>query len=135
MNFHEDTLIYFLLTRNAYNFKLINRIFYIVVKGWNKTNKKVKFRLIEKFSNRIYNKCNSNLNFIEFVLNKTKDNFSDKKFAFYSFNRWYLNIWCRKYNQTFKKAIEVSMKFLANKYIENSDKKKIKLFLKELKYN
>ena len=57
MNFHDDTLIYFLLTRNAYNFKIINRIFYLVVKGWNNANKKVKFRLKEKFSNRNYIKC------------------------------------------------------------------------------
>jgi len=135
MNFHDDTLIYFLLTRNAYNFKIINNIFYLVVKGWNKANKKVKFRLKEKFSNRNYIKCNSNLNFIEFILNKTKDNFSDKKFASYSFNRWYLNIWCRNYNLTYKKAIKVSMEFLECKYIEVSAKKKIKLFLKEINYN
>ena len=132
MNFHDDTLIYFLLTRNAYNFKIINRIFYLVVKGWNNANKKVKFRLKEKFSNRNYIKCNSNLNFIEFVLNKTKDNFYDKKFAFYSFNRWYLNIWCRNYNLTFQKAAKVSKEFLGCKYIEISAKKKVKLFLKEI---
>ena len=127
MNFHEDTLIYFLLSRNAYNFKIINRIFYIVIKGWNKTNKKVKFRFDEKFRNKKYNRCNSNLNFIEFVLNKTKNNFSDKQFAFYSLNRWYLNIWCRKNNQTFKKAIKISKEFLGCKYITNSSKKKIKI--------
>ena len=73
MNFHDDFMLYFLLTRRAYNYKRINRLFYIILKGWNKNNKKVEFRIKEKIRNMEYMRCNSLLNFIEFSLNKTEN--------------------------------------------------------------
>ena len=108
MNFHDDFMLYFLLTRRAYNYKRINRLFYIILKGWNKNNKKVEFRIKEKIRNMEYMRCNSLLNFIEFSLNKTENTFYDKEIAFYSFNRWFLDYWCRNYSQTIKKAINIS---------------------------
>ena len=134
INFHDDSLIYFLLTRNAYNFKKINKIFYLIVKGWNMNDKNVQFRFQDKLDNRNYSRCNSYLNFIEFLLEKTKDNFYDKQIAFYSFDRWFLNYWCRNFSGTFQKAANVSKEFLANKYIEKFDKKKIKKFLREINH-
>ena len=73
MTYLDDSLVYFLLTRNAYNFKRIDRTFYLVLKGWSKKNKKIKFRLKEKYKKFKYNRCNSYLSFIEFILYKTKD--------------------------------------------------------------
>jgi len=135
MNYHDDFMIYFLLTRNAYNFQKIDRLFYIILKGWNTTNEKVKFRIQEKMRNAKYMRCNSHLNFIEFTLNKTKDNFFDKKYAFYFLSKWFLDYWCRNFSQTFDKAINISRQFLRSKYIKDFDKKKIKLFLKEINYS
>ena len=134
MNFHEDYLIFFLLSRKAYNFKDIDRIFYIVLEGWNKNNKKIGLRVKEKNRNRKYLRCNSLLNFIEFTLNKTKNNFYDKKIAFFSLNKWFLSYWCRYYNQTMRKAINISNQFLKNEFIEDKDKEQIKLFLKEINH-
>ena len=133
MNFHDDLMLNFLLIRNAYNFKQIDRTFYIVLVGWNDTNKKIKFRMKEKSKNSEYIRCNSILNFNEFLLENTKNTFYDKKVAFYSFDKWFLNYWCRNYSETINKAINISWQFLTNKYIQNIDKEKIKLFLKELK--
>ena len=135
MNFHDDYVFFFLLTRTAYNLKKIDRIFYLVFRGWNETNKNIEFRIKEKYKNRDFNRCNSFLNFIDFILNKTENNYSDKKIAFFSFDKWFLSDFCRKYNQTLEKAINISNKFLENEYINDTSKEKIKSFLNEVYYN
>ena len=91
MNYHDDYLIFFTLSRKANNHKVINKIFYIILKGWNTNNTKIQFRIKEKVKNKEYMRCNSLLNFIEFLFYKTENTFKDKKFAFYSFNRWFLS--------------------------------------------
>jgi hypothetical protein len=49
MNFHDDRLMFFLLTRKARNLRQIKRIFYIVVQWSNeKNNIKIQFRLKQK---------------------------------------------------------------------------------------
>ena len=133
INSHDDLMLHFLLTRNAFNYKKIDRLFYIVLAGWNISDKKIKYRIIEKSKNSKYMRCNSVLNFIEFSLNKTNNTFYDKKIAFYSLDKWLLNYWCRNYSETINKAINISEQFLRNKYIQETDKEKIRLFLKETK--
>ena len=133
MNFHDDFVIYFLLTRNAYNLQNIDRIFYIALRGWNTTDEKIKFRNKNKMKNKKYMRCSSLLNFIEFILKYTKNTYYDKKIAFYSFNRWFLNYWCRNFKATLERAINISYLYLNNKYIQDGDKIKIKKFLKEAK--
>ena len=129
MNFHDDYVLFFLLTRNAYNLKKIDRIFYIVLSGWNITNKKVNFRVKEKNRNRKYMRCNALLNFNEFILKNTNNSIYDKKIAFFCLNRYLLSYWCRTYKPTLQKAIKVANLYLKNKYIEVDDKNKIKNFL------
>ena len=58
-------------------------------------------------------------------------NINDKKIAFYSFNKWFLNYWCRNFSETIVKAINISNKYLGNKYIQEEDKKQIRNFLNE----
>ena len=135
MNYHDDYLIFFTLSRTANNHKVINKIFYIILKGWNTNNTKIKFRIKEKVKNKEYMRCNSLLNFIEFLFYKTENTFKDKKFAFYSLNRWFLSYWCRNYTGTLSKAINISKLFLNNKYIDESDKKNISDFLKDFNYS
>ena len=66
-------MMFFLLTRNAYNYKKIDRIFHVKLLGWNKTDKNIILRTKEKFKNKKFNRCNSLLNFIEFILYKTNN--------------------------------------------------------------
>ena len=73
MNFHDDFMLYFLLTRKAYNYKKIDSIFYVILRGWNETNVKINFRVKEKSKNRKYMRCNALITFNEFVLEKTKN--------------------------------------------------------------
>ena len=134
MTFHEDYILYFLLTRNAYNFQKIDRIFYMVIQGWNITNQKIAFRIKEKTRNYEYLRCSSLLYFIEFILKYTKNTRYDKEIAFYSFDKWFLSYWCRNYSATFKRAMNISYLYLENKYIHEKDKEKIKKFLNELKF-
>ena len=133
MNFHDDFLIFFLLIRKAHNLKKLNRIFTIKLLGWNTTNKKIKYREKEKRKIYVYMRCNSLLTFSEFILNYTENTFYDKKIAFYSFNKWFLNHFCRNYTKVRDKAINISKLYLKNKYINKIDKNKINSFLDEAK--
>ena len=129
MNCHDDYMMFFLLTRNANKMKKIDRIFYLVLSGWNMTSKSVRFRIINKNKNKKYLRCNSLLNFIEFILYKTKNTIYDKKIAFFSYNKWLLNE-CKNYSKTREKALNISKQYLKNKYIQDKDKKKIIYFIK-----
>ena len=131
MNSHDDLLLFYLLTRNAYNSKQIDKIFHIYLRGWNTTNTKVKFSKKEK--SKIYKsmRCNSLLNFIEFILYKTENTFYDKEIAFYSIDKWLLNNWCRNFTETTEKALKISREYLNNKFIKKVYKEKIMLFMEE----
>ena len=72
MNFHEDFLLFFLLTRKAHNLRQIKRIFYIVVLWPKKKNTKIQFRITEKKKNRENLQCIGYINYIEIMLIKTK---------------------------------------------------------------
>jgi len=133
MYFLEDYMIYFLLVRNAYNFLEIEKIFYIKLRGWNITDKNVVFRTKKKFRNINYKKCDSFLNFIEFMLYQTENNFFDKKIAFFSLNKWLLSNNCRNFSKIHEKAIFISKQYLYNKFIRENDKNVIKIFIDENK--
>ena len=131
MNFHEDYLFFFLLSRNAFNYKKIDRVFHIYLKGWNITDKSIEFRMKEKNKDYQNIRCISLLNFIEFILDKTENTTYDKEIAFFSLDKWFLNYFCRNYSETINKAINISKQYLQNKFIKENDKKKIKIFLNE----
>ena len=131
MVWHDDALLLFLLTRKAYNFLYLDRIFHIHFISWNVNDKKIKFRNKDKYKGVNYKRCSSYLNFIEFVLDKTENNIIDKKLAFLSYDRWFLSKWCRNLKETYEQAIKISKQYLENKYIQEEDKNKIKAFFTE----
>ena len=131
MNQHDDILLVYLLTRNAYNYKKIDRIFHIYYTGWDLKDKNIKYNKKEKKKIYPYIRCSSLLNFIEFILENTDDNFYDKQIAFYSMNKWFLSYFCRNFTKTREQAINISNLYLKNKYIQEEDKKKIRIFLKQ----
>lgn len=125
---HEDYLILFLITRNANKLRQIKKIFYIKItygkpkKYTTKSNDKNKMDLF----------CQSYINYIEFILKKTKNNFYDKKISSFELDRYFLNHEC--INNTFirKRAIKVCKLFIKNKYIEINIKTRILKFLNGL---
>lgn len=129
MNWHDDFLLFFLSTRNAYNMRIIKRIFYAKM-FWHKTsNKQIIYSQNEKKKNLEDMHCSSYLNYLEFLLMKTRNTIYDKRFASYQLDKWYLNHRCR--NNTFvkEKGKYVCKLFLENEYIENDVKNQIKTFL------
>ena len=133
INIHDDFFIYFLLTRYAITYKLIDRFFYLVICDWDKLNKNAKFRNKEKKKYKNYLRCDNYLKFIEFIFNKTENTFYDKQIAFFSFNRWYLSNKCRNFVNTIEKAKIIAKLYIENKFIRDEDKKKLIKFLNENK--
>jgi glycosyltransferase involved in cell wall biosynthesis len=128
MNYHDDYILFFLLTRNANSIKYINRIFYVVLTDWNKNEPKVSFRTRIKEENIDNKKCFGGLIFSEMLFKNTKNTFKDKKIAFSQLDKWYLQR-CRINKDTKDKAIEILQLYLNNKYISVEDKKKIEYFI------
>ena len=131
MNVHDDFLLFFLLTRNAYNLKQIKRIFYLKI-TWRK-NSKIEFRLNEKNKNKENLNCMAYLYYIEMILIKTDNTISDKKIPSFELDYFYLNHPCRNNTYVREKGISICKQFLENKYIEKDIKDKILIFLNETK--
>ena len=129
MNYHDDFIIFFLLTRNANNMKYVNRLFYIFLRIWKQSDSQVKLRTDIKLHNKINKKCFSYINFFDILLKNTKNTFEDKKIAFSQIEDWYLNYICRNNKDSREKAIEVFKLYLNNEFVSNEDKKKIQNFI------
>lgn len=136
MNFHEDFLLFFLLTRKAHKLRQIKRIFYIVIRWPVKKNTKIQFQLIEKKKNRENLKCIGYINYIEIMLIKTNNDSIDKKIPSLELKKHFLyNNKC-KYNKVIRKrALKVLELFLRNDFIEKEIKNEILIFLKRSKIN
>ena len=127
--YHDDFILFFLLTRNAQSAKYIDRLFYVCLDTWNENDAKIKFRNQIKHQNLENNTCFAYLNFLEILFKNTKNTFDDKKIAFSQLEAWYLNIHCKNNKITRDRAIEVFKLFLDNEYVSENDKKKIQNFI------
>ena len=133
INHFEDYLVFFLLTRIANNCKNIDRIFYIKFFGWNKNESSIKLRLYHKYKDIKNRHCSSLLEYLEIMLSKTKNTFSDKKIAVFCFNKLFLqNKYCKNNTIYRERAKSISQLYLDNKYIQDKDKYNISLYLKEI---
>ena len=129
MYYHDDFIIYFLLTRNAKNIKFINRLFYVILQIWKQSNQQVKFRTEIKQHDITNKRCFAHINFLEILFKNTKNTIEDKKIAFSQVEEWYLNNFCRNNRDSKEKAIEVFKLYLDNEFVSNDDKKKIQNFI------
>jgi len=135
MYFNDDYIIYFLLTRNAYNMKFVSRIFYLCLKTWDINEPKVKFRTIIKNQDRNNRKCFGYLIFLEMLFELTKNTIRDKNIAFSQLDHWYLQKKiCRNNKITKDKALKVFNLYLKSVYIRKENKKKIQDFINDMKY-
>ena len=133
MNDNEDFLLFFLLSRNAKNLKQIDRIFYMIVVTKFNHEPKVEYRRKEKNKDRGYLRCQSYLNFVEIIFDKTKDTFEDKKIPFSQFKNYYLNNECVNSKAIREKGVKLCNLFLDCKFISDRDKSEIKNFLFKMK--
>ena len=133
MNCHDDFLLFFLLTRNAYNIRQIKRIFYIMLVRPEKNDTKIIFSQNEKKKNREDLSCLSYIKYSEFLLLYTNNTVIDKKIASFELDEWFLKSnSCRNNLFVREHAINICNLFLQNEYIESDKKKKIQDFLNEV---
>ena len=95
MNFHDDFLLFFLLTRKAHKLRHIKRIFYIVVLWLQKKSTKIQFRLNEEKNNQENLNCIGYINYIEFMLKKTNNDIIDKKIPSLELKKHFLKNKCK----------------------------------------
>lgn len=123
MIWHDDLINFFLLSRNAYNFKHIKKFFHMKI-IWNFTKLKTKAKAYE--AQNLF--CLSNINLIEFILMKTNDSFTDKIIPSHLMKKFLLKNKCRNNSFIKERAINISKLFLKNKYIDPKLKKEISAF-------
>ena len=70
-------------------------------------------------------------NYLEFLYNKTDDNYNEKKIVIYELDNWIFNTKCRK-NDIIRDDVSKLVKLLAEKqYVPNQNKKELFLFMFE----
>ena len=128
MNVYYDYLLFFLLTRNAYNLKQIKKILYLKI-IWEE-NPKIAFQIKEKAKNITNLNCMASLYYIEMLFMKTNNTILDKKIPSYELNKEMFNTPCINNLYIRDKFISLCKQFLENEYIEKEIKDKIRIFFK-----
>ena len=131
INYFDDYLFFFLLTRNAKSLKKINRIFYVKQKIIFSDDEKINHRKQERIVNGFNLSCFASLYYIEILFYHTSDTFEDKKIVFSQFEKLFLQHQCRSNVKNHEKGVQICNLFLENQYISLEDKRKIRNYLKK----
>ena len=130
---HDDTIIMFLLSRNALSLKHLKKIFYIIFIWPQNYSISLNFQQKVKKKERERKKCFSYLTFAEILLLFTDDNKQDKKIASQHFLYWYFKDGKCQYKKDLNnETIRISNLYLNNQYISRGTKKKILFNLKKI---
>ena len=121
-NYNSDFFLLYLISKNtAYNYKQIKDILYYSSRNWNKKWEESEINI----------RCLSYYNYLEFLYNKTDDNYDEKKIVIYELDNWIFNTKCRK-NDIIRDDVSKLVKLLAEKqYVPNQNKKELFLFMFE----
>ena len=122
INYNSDFFLLYLISKNtAYNYKQIKDILYYSSRNWNKKWEESEINI----------RCLSYYNYLEFLYNKTDDNYDEKKIVIYELDNWIFNTKCRK-NDIIRDDVSKLVKLLAEKqYVPNQNKKELFLFMFE----
>ena len=129
----DDIIVFFLLVRRATSLKHIKNIFYVTIHKNSIQNPLIRFSNEEKQKKRKKYDCLGYLSYVEFVFQKTKNNFEEKKFASFEMNNYLLKKKCFE-NEIYRKkeVLEVFELFLKNEYIDNKLKNKIHKYINKI---
>jgi len=121
-NYNSDFFLLYLISKNTtHNYKQIKDILYYSSHNWNKKWEE----------SEINKRCLSYYNYLEFLYNKTDDNYDEKKIVIYELDNWIFNTKCRK-NDIIRDDVSKLVKLLAEKkYVPNQNKKELFLFMFE----
>ena len=125
---HDDSILMFILSRNAQTFKHLKKIFYIILIWPDKYSESLKFQRTTKKRERERKNCYSYLTFSEILLKFTESRY--KFIAEKNFLYWFIREKKCKNNTEIKNdAIRVCNLYLSDKYIPLKTKKEISLYL------
>ena len=121
-NYNSDFFLLYLISKNTtHNYKQIKDILYYSSYNWNKKWEESEINI----------RCLSYYNYLEFLYNKTDDNYDEKKIVIYELDNWIFNTKCRK-NDIIRDDVSKLVKLLAEKqYVPNQNKKELFLFMFE----
>ena len=121
ITYNPDFFLLFLLSRSATNFKQIKNILYYSSNDWHKKWEE----------NDLNQRCLNYLYYIDFLYNKTNDDYGDKKIVIYELENWILNTKCRK-NDLIRNELSILCKNISEKkYVENKYKLELYLYIFE----
>ena len=127
---HDDTILIFILSKNALTLKHIKKILYITLKWPKQYGKSLTFQQKIKYSFRESKNCFSFLTYFEVLLLFTENNHEDKKIAEYSFLDWLTgNLMCLNKTNIKNDILRISNLYLKNEYISKNAKNEILLYL------
>ena len=130
---HDDTILMFLLSRNALTLKHLKKIFYICLEWPKEYDEALKFQRNMKSIERERKNCYSDLTFTEIMFLFTENN-SDKHIAERCFHMWFLERdECKKQKDIMNYAIKICNLYLNNEYISSDTKDKISIYLNQSK--
>ena len=120
--YNSDFFLLYLISKNTnHNYKQIKDILYYSSRNWNKKWEESEINI----------RCLSYYNYLEFLYNKTDDNYDEKKIVIYELDNWIFNTKCRK-NDIIRDDVSKLVKLLAEKtYVPNQNKKELFLFMFE----
>ena len=132
---HDDTILVFLLSRNALSLKHIKDIFHIIFLWPEENYKNLKFQQKLKYIERKKRNCFSFLTYAEVLLLFTENNKNDKTIAENKFLGWFLrNKECTNKKDIMNDSIRVCNLYLNNQYISTKTKNEISKYLDKLKH-
>ena len=133
IDYHDDTIMIFLLSRYANNLKHIKKILHLILAWPSYNNSKIIFQNKIKYKYREQKKCISFLTFIEVLFLFTENNIEDKEIASTYLRVSFLNNECRKNKNIINVSRNLCKLFLENNFIKSNIKKEIKQYLNENK--
>jgi len=131
INYHNNFLLYFLMSRNAYNLKHIKNVFHFRLLNQDNVSPNGISNYNEKIKEEENLKCSSMLYYAQFLLQNTINTKTDRKLASFEINN-FLNNGCKNNLNVRGEAKTVFDLFLKDEYIEEDLKNKIQNFLNEM---
>ena len=131
INYHNNFLLYFLMSRNAYNLKHIKNVFHFRLLNQDNVSPNGIGNYNEKIKEEENLKCSSMLYYAQFLLQNTINTKTDRKLASFEINN-FLNNGCKNNLNVRGEAKTVFDLFLKDEYIEEDLKNKIQNFLNEM---
>ena len=129
---HDDTIITFLLARNALNLKHLKKIFYFILIWPKEYYSSLTLQRNVKKREREKKNCYSYLTFAEVLILYTENDKRDKKIAEFNFLRYFIrNEKCQNQTDIIDDTIRISNLYLKDKYINLKSKEEISLFLNQ----